>query len=128
VTRPQLTIRARLTLLYSGLFAVCGAIVVAVSYILVAQLGAQGQAPKPSPPADKVPASLLAQCRAAKLQSVKPNLARCNATLQQLGAQRQRDLTLSHLLQYSLITLALVIAVAALLGWIFSGRALRPVQ
>jgi hypothetical protein len=127
VTRPQLTIRARLTLLYSGLFAVCGAIVVAVSYILVAQLGAQGQTPKPSPP-DKVPASLLAQCRAAKLQSVKPNLARCNATLQQLGAQRQRDLTLSHLLQYSLITLALVIAVAALLGWIFSGRALRPVQ
>ncbi len=127
MTHPQLTIRARLTLLYSGLFAVCGAIVVAVSYILVAQLGAQGQAQKPSP-SDRVPASLQAQCRAAKLQSDKPSLARCNETLQQLGAQRQRDLTLSHLLQYSLITLALVIAVAALLGWIFSGRALRPVQ
>jgi len=43
------------------------------------------------------------------------------------GAQGQRDLTLSHLLQYSLITLAVVIGLAAVLGWIFSGRALRPV-
>ena len=40
MTRPRLTVRARLTLLYTGLFAVCGAIVVAVSYALVAQLGA----------------------------------------------------------------------------------------
>ena len=48
--------------------------------------------------------------------------------LQQQGAQHQRDLTLSHLLQYSLITLAAVIALAAVLGWIFSGRALRPVH
>jgi len=40
----------------------------------------------------------------------------------------QRDLTLSHLLQYSLFTLAVVIALAAILGWIFSGRALRPVH
>ncbi len=36
--------------------------------------------------------------------------------------------TLSHLLQYSLITLAVVIGLAAILGWIFSGRALRPVH
>src|SRR6202043_1116923 len=43
-------------------------------------------------------------------------------------AQGQRDLTLSYLLQYSLITLAVVIALAAILGWIFSGRALRPVH
>ena len=48
--------------------------------------------------------------------------------LQQSGARHQRDLILSHLLQYSLITLAVVIALAAILGWIFSGRALRPVH
>jgi signal transduction histidine kinase len=45
-----------------------------------------------------------------------------------MGAQHQRDLTLSHLLHYSLITLVAVIGLAALLGWIFSGRALRPVH
>ncbi len=41
--RQGLTVRARLTLLYTGLFAVCGAIVVAVSYSLVAHLGTPGQ-------------------------------------------------------------------------------------
>ncbi len=40
MSRPRLTVRARLTLLYTGLFAACGAIVVAVSYTLVARLGA----------------------------------------------------------------------------------------
>ena len=48
---PRLTIRARLTLLYTGLFAVCGAIVVAVSYTLVAQLAVPGLDQQDWPPA-----------------------------------------------------------------------------
>ena len=48
--------------------------------------------------------------------------------LEQQGAQHQRDLTQSHLLLYSLITLGVVIALAAILGWILAGRALRPVH
>jgi signal transduction histidine kinase len=124
VNRPRPTIRARLTLLYTGLFAVCGAIVVAVTYILVAQLRIQGQnRPPPS-------SSFAAQCRSAE-QSAHPDgrvLAKCAAYFQQQGATGQRDLTLAHLLQYSLITVAVVIAIAAILGWIFSGRALRPVH
>ena len=121
--RPRLTIRARLTLLYTGLFAVCGAIVVAVSYILVARLEPQGQS-------QQAPASFLARCRAEQLSN-HPNdhlLAKCNAYFQLQGARHQRDVTLSHLLQYSLITLAVVIALAAILGWIVAGRALRPVH
>ena len=31
MSRPRLTLRVRLTLLYTGLFAVCGAVVVTVS-------------------------------------------------------------------------------------------------
>ncbi len=129
MSRPRLTVRARLTLLYTGLFAVCGAIVVAVSYTLVAQLGAPGQGQQPSPAA--LPASFAAQCRSEQLSAHPDRAALCPsaaAYLQQQGAQHQRDLTLSHLLQYSLITLAVVIALAAILGWIFSGRALRPVH
>jgi signal transduction histidine kinase len=121
--RPRLTVRARLTLLYTGLFAVCGAIVVAVSYILVARLEPQGQA-------QRAPAGFLARCRSEQL-SAHPNrrvLAKCDAYLRLQGAQHQRDLTLSHLLQYSLITLGVVIALAAILGWIVAGRALRPVH
>jgi signal transduction histidine kinase len=121
--RSRLTVRARLTLLYIGLFAVCGAIVVAVSYILVARLEPQGQS-------QQAPASFLARCRSEQL-SAHPNgrlLAKCNAYFQLQGAQHQRDVTLAHLLQYSLITLAVVIALAAILGWIVAGRVLRPLH
>ena len=129
MTRLQLTVRARLTLLYTGLFAVCGVIVVAVGYAQVAQLQARGQENGRSASADHL-ASFAAGCRSAE-QSAHPNpfvLAKCATFFQQQGARGQRDLTLSHLLQYSLITLAVVIALAAILGWIFSGRALRPVH
>jgi len=130
VIRPRLTVRARLTLLYTGLFAVCGAIIVAVSYILVAQLGTSGQGQQAS--SRDVPASIAAQCRSEYLSphpgKAKAMIAQCIASLLQQGAQHQRDLTLSHLLQYSLITLAVVIALAAILGWIAAGRALRPVH
>jgi signal transduction histidine kinase len=101
---------------------VCGAIVVAVSYTLVARL------PVPGP--GGVSASFVEQCQSAQ-HSANPDqgiLAKCAVYLQRLGAQHQRDLTMSHLLQYSLITLAVVIALGAVLGWIFSGRALRPVH
>ena len=129
MTRPWLTIRARLTMLYTGLFAVCGAIVVAVSYTLVARLGTPGQGQLPS--SRDVPDSIAAQCRSQQpgAHPAKGTMAQCISYLeQQQGAQAQRDLTLSHLLQYSLITLAVVIALAAILGWVFSGRALRPVH
>ena len=131
MSRPRLTIRARLTLLYTGLFAGCGAIVVAVSYTLMARLGTSGQGQGDGRPnsAGQV-ASFLTRCRSEEV-SAKPDpaiLAKCATYFQLQGAQTQRDLTLSHLLQYSLITVAAVLALAAILGWIFSGRALRPVH
>ncbi len=133
MSRPRPTIRARLTLLYTGLFAGCGAIVVAVSYAQVAQLPARGQVRgdmgNGRPSAGDL-ARFAAQCRSEE-RSAHPDppiLAKCASYFQQQGAQGQRALTLSHLLQYSLITLAVVIALAAILGWIFSGRALRPVH
>ena len=136
MSRPRLTVRARLTLLYTGLFAACGAIIVAVSYILMARLPALGQDPQPSRPIDgrvrnpDVYSSILAQCQAQQNPNNpdKPALSQCISLLEQQGAQHQQTLTLSHLLQYSLITLAVVLALAAILGWIFAGRVLRPVQ
>jgi signal transduction histidine kinase len=144
VTRPRLTVRARLTLLYAGLFAVCGAIVVAVSYALVARQGTAKPGPGPSPPGG-ITASFAKQFLSGQLGDVRDKrlTGKCQQYLQYLhvqhvqhqaalnqlqGEQHQIALTLSHLLRYSLITLAVVIALAAVLGWIFSGRALRPVQ
>jgi signal transduction histidine kinase len=126
--RPRLTVRARLTLLYTGLFAACGAILVTVSYTLVARLGTSEQGQKPS---SSALATIMSRCRSQQpnTQVNKPAIAQCISSLeQQLGAQHQRALTLSHLLLFSLITLAAVIALAAILGWIFSGRSLRPVH
>jgi signal transduction histidine kinase len=129
VSRPRLTVRARLTLLYLGLFAVCGAIVVAVSYAQVARLPTQGQAGSHFPSSSEL-ARFADRCRSAENSPNlnAPVLVKCAAYFQQEGAQVQRDVTLSHLLQYSLIAVAVVIALAALLGWIASGRALRPVH
>jgi signal transduction histidine kinase len=104
-------------------------IVVAVSYAQVARLPAHGQGKGRQPSAGDL-TRFAARCRSEEL-SAHPDpavLAKCAAYFQQQGAQAQRDLTLSHLLQYSLITVAVVIALAAILGWIASGRALRPVH
>lgn len=126
--RSRLTLRTRLTLLYTGLSTVCGAIVVAVSYTLMARLGTVSQDDPRN--ARDVPDSIASQCRDQQPGRTpdKNAVAQCITYLQQQGAQRQHDLTLSHLLQYSLMTLAVVVALAALLGWIVSGRALRPVH
>jgi len=127
VSRPRLTLRVRLTLLYTGLFAGCGAVVVAVSYTLVGRLATSAEA---SPARDGASAGILAQCQSEQPAADfdKRLLAHCVSLLEQAGARVQRDVTLAHLLQYSLITLAVVIALAALLGWLFAGRALRPVH
>jgi signal transduction histidine kinase len=117
----------RLTLLYVGLFAVCGAIIVAVSYVLVAQLGAPGLGRQPSSRSG-VPAGIATVCRSEQPGAHPDKLLLAQCIFQLLGAQQQRDLTLSHLLEYSLLTLAGVVALATVLGWIAAGRALRPVH
>jgi len=124
VTRhPRLTVRTRLTLLYTGLFAICGATVVAVSYTLVARL-------EPQHPSQPAPKAFLARCRSEQL-SAHPDgriLAKCTSYFQLQGAQRQHHLTNTHLLGYSLTLLSLTVVLAAILSWIAAGRALRPVH
>ena len=46
----------------------------------------------------------------------------------QAGAAAQRSTTLTHLLTYSLLSLAGVTLLAAVAGWIVAGRILRPVH
>jgi signal transduction histidine kinase len=103
---------------------------VAISYAQVARLPAQVQGRGGDTPSASDLAGFAQRCRSAET-SVHPDariLAKCAAYFQQVGAQGQREATLAHLLQYSLITLAVVIALAAVLGWFFAGRALRPVH
>jgi len=131
VTRPRLTIRVRLTLLYTGLFALCGAIIVAITYALGARVpvfraGEQFQFDFP----DGNSAKFLEHCaRDSRSAFPDPTLMdKCDSYQQYRGAIGQRDLFMSHLLQYSIVALAMVVALAALAGWIVAGRALRPVH
>jgi signal transduction histidine kinase len=136
VTRPKLTIRVRLTLLYTTLFAAGGAILVAITYALVAALPTVDSVVRMPDGVDRysfqIPdrQSFEPICRQAlATKDADPNLrSKCVTAYQIWGAQSQRDETLSHLLRYSLITLAVVVALAAVAGWIVAGRALRPVH
>jgi signal transduction histidine kinase len=135
--RPRLTVRVRLTLLYTGLFAACGVILVAITYGLLA-----GNLPEPAPtepvpsssdPKTALPADLAAVCaKATDDPEADPALrSKCKAAYQEGlldGARKQRQETLDQLLRYSLGTLAAVTLLAAGAGWIVAGRVLRPVH
>jgi signal transduction histidine kinase len=122
--------RGRLTLLYVTLFAICGAIVITITYGLVASL------PQASPEELGVrpagyPADFATKCRDPQYIADPGFKLRCDQSYQQglaAGAQNQRQHTLDNLVQYSTLTLAAAVALAAAAGWLVAKRALRPVD
>jgi signal transduction histidine kinase len=106
-------VRTRLTLLYSGLFVLCGAALLTITYLLVSNtkrdlvirnFNGQGG---PVPPADVID-SLAQRARAE--------------------AERQHQETLQALLTYSGVALAIMAVLALALGWLMAGRILRPLR
>lgn len=139
MTWPKPTIRVRLTMLYAGFFAAGGAILVVITYVLVAAIPTAASSWSTRLPGGQVETSSFQVpdrqefepicIQALSTKDADPNLRdKCVAAYQVWGAQSQRDATLSHLLQYSLATLAVVIGLAAVAGWIVAGRVLRPVH
>ncbi len=128
--RRYLSARSRLTLLYTSLFALGGAALVLITYLLVVH-SLHGTATTTTPPAIQ-PA--LAKCLQAASQrgGVRSDvMQKCSALHTngvQAGASAQRSTTLTHLLTYSLLGLAGVTLLAAVAGWIVAGRILRPVH
>jgi signal transduction histidine kinase len=124
--------RARLTALYTALFAAGGIILVAVTYLLVAHVGHTSTKGGSSP----LPTDFLASCSqlqkasltAAELANLK---AKCSAAYTKgvtAGVTTGQTHTLNHLLVYSIVTLVGVTALSALAGWVLAGRILRPVH
>jgi signal transduction histidine kinase len=128
--RRHLSARSRLTLLYMSLFALGGAALLVITYLLVAHT--LHSTTTTTAPAAIQPA--LARCLQAASQrgGVRSDVMRkCAAVYAngvQAGASAQRSTTLTHLLTYSLLTLAGVTLLAAVAGWIVAGRILRPVH
>jgi signal transduction histidine kinase len=126
--RPHLSARSRLTWVYSSLFAVGGAALVVITYLLVAH-------------------SLNSRTPTTISRSIQPAIGKCVVAAQtgggaaalrkcgvlyahgvQAGAAAQRSTTLTHLLVYSLLGLAGVTLLAVAAGWIVAGRILQPVH
>lgn len=130
--KRHLSARARLTVLYTSLFAMCGLILVTVSYELLAT-----NLPKQSSTTIAINADsqqLIQQCvtnmtgKGAPGGDAKTRCAELYAKGVDAGVTSQRTSTLDHVLGYSLVALAIVTLVAALAGWFVAGRILRPVH
>jgi signal transduction histidine kinase len=124
-----MTVRVRLTLLYSGLFAACGVLFVAITYgLLATNLPQPAQGPKTSTPADFADSC----ARASSDPQADPGLLqKCKLAYHEglvNGAAQQRQATLDHLLWYSVGALAAVTLLATVAGWVVAGRVLRPVH
>ncbi len=128
--RSHLSARSRLTPLYTSLFALGGAALVSITYLLVAH-SLHNTTTSTIPPSIQ-PA--LARCLQAASQrggvrsNVMQKCAQVYASGVQAGAAAQRSTTLTHLLIYSLLGLVGVTLLAVVAGWIVAGRILQPVH
>jgi signal transduction histidine kinase len=132
LTLPRHTLRFRLTLLYSSLFLLAGASLLAITYLLVDHTtatalfvnGKSGQriAVRGSPPGSQ--SALTPQLRAGSPTPAQLQLARQLSA--QASAQHTHDL--HQLLIQSGIALAIMAIIAIALGWIVAGRVLRPLR
>ena len=102
VVRPRPTVRWRLTLLYSVLFVICGAGLLAITYWLFANFAISPPKPGPGSPASAV-----------------------NVTI---ALAHQRSIGLHRLKVWSAIALAIMLVVSGVLGWIVAGRVLAPLR
>lgn len=109
----RLTIRARLTLVYGGLFLLAGITLLGVTYVLVS-----GQAPGNSP------ATTTGE-DGPGAPPLKPAAER--SSINQVVEETRQD-TLTALLTQGGIALAVVATAATTLGWFVAGRMLRPLD
>ncbi|HLH57792.1 MAG TPA: HAMP domain-containing sensor histidine kinase [Streptosporangiaceae bacterium] len=120
--RPRLSMRARLTLLYGGMFLLAGGVLIGILYVIFSDtfpdgrladgLGAPGPGPHQGPPAGR-PGTPLS---AAEVRAIQRQL------------DQHRDAILHSLVWQSLLALAVVAVLAVVFGWLLAGRALRSVR
>src|SRR5438128_1747106 len=122
---PSRTVRLRLTLLYSGLFLVSGAVLLAITYLLFrSRTGPDLIVATGNPHGSTGP-------RALKEALANPDVAgyvRHVAEQQYAQAVSRHADDLHQLLVRSGIALAIMTVVSLALGWLVAGRVLRPLR
>jgi signal transduction histidine kinase len=126
--KSHLSARSRLTLVYASLFTLGGTALVLITYLLVADT--LHRTTPPTIPRSIQPA--IGKCVvAAQTRGGSGALNQCAALYAngvQAGATAQDSTTLTHLLAFSLLSLAGLTLLAAAAGWIVAGRILAPVH
>ncbi|HTJ38265.1 MAG TPA: HAMP domain-containing sensor histidine kinase [Dactylosporangium sp.] len=113
-----MSLRIRLTLLYTGLFLVAGTVLLGTTYVLFDQQLAGMRS------------SVMLSSGPAPSASAAPRLPDAEQALHEAEAQRRelRDAAGSSLLVQGAIALGVVGAAAAGFGWLVAGRVLAPLQ
>jgi signal transduction histidine kinase len=123
---PQ-KVRTRLTLLYAALFFAAGSALLGLTYGLVAS-----SLPAPSGRPGYSKQQLTKLSSACKQGKADPRLlAECQKAFRAgttLGSDSQRQRALNNLLLFSLVGLGAMTVASGGLGWVMSGRVLRPVR
>jgi signal transduction histidine kinase len=118
-------------MLYASLFTLGGTALVLITYLLVGHsLHSTTTAGIPQG-AQQAVEQAVEQCLKAAQTNGADAMQKCAAlyaSAVQVGVSAQRSTTLTHLLTYSLLSLAGAILLAAVAGWIVAGRILRPVH
>jgi signal transduction histidine kinase len=128
---PRPTARLRLTLLYGGLFLLSGAVLLAVTYVLVEKatdaITLHGDKIVFSSPPAMIPVKVgTTGGRRSSVFTRQPVSAQATRLLEQAAQLHAFDL--HELLIRSAIALALVAVLSVALGWLVAGRVLRPVR
>jgi signal transduction histidine kinase len=141
---PRRTIRLRLTVIYGGLFLVCGAALLAITYVLVSNALPDcysGNVPDGRPVSGCTAGAAVGRphgTSAAGQQvnvgagsrniALSPSQASAMARQMQALVASQHHNELHQLLIKSGIALAIMAAASVALGWVVAGRALRPLR
>jgi signal transduction histidine kinase len=126
VRLPRRTVRARLTALYSLLFLVSGALLLAIaSGVAVGSSSHAEVSPTVSAHSQPPPGTALGRAD-AQIRALQAAIAQLQAQQRSTPPNQSQ---LSHVLfTSSLIALGIMTVVSAALGWLVAGRALRPVR
>jgi signal transduction histidine kinase len=127
---PRPTARLRLTLLYSVLFLLSGAVLLAITYLLVDQVTAFIALPRGEqaffgkvPPVSGAPGGHSGSAVRDRVKAPPAVLMHLQAYVAQLHAYEMHELLIR-----SVIALGVTAILSAALGWMVAGRVLRPVR
>src|SRR5499433_2406674 len=146
--RSRRSIRVRLTLIYGGLFLICGAGLLGITYALVDNATAVGFFSSTGPGGRTVVGGFVGAApdagkhgsapqglqvsgsgaKSTKLKQFTPEQARFVTQKMQAAAASQHASEMRQLLSYSGVALAIMAAISAGLGWLVAGRVLGPLR